>query len=218
MILTNTKLPLFSRLAFISLVSLFSCSDESPLKEGETPTPEPSLEIAAVFLLVPNDFTVYVDVPSFDKRVVERGAVLSETSSPTIDDIKQSELGGLPGRHYFQAKDLKAETHYYIRAFVRFDDGEILYSRELDSWTYKHNLISFSPESAWPGEVVSVVGAGFNLTNTELYLNGQKHDCSFFASGLDFKVPAGLDTDSVSVGVRVGGLTLVFPKKLHYQH
>jgi hypothetical protein len=207
----------FARLAFVTLVSLSSC-DESPVSDVKITKPEPTLEIALVSLLVPNDVTVFVDVPSFDKPVIEQGAVFSETGTPTINDLKQSEWAGEPGRHYYQVTDLKAETLYHMRAFVRFENGEILYSEEASTWTHRHGLISFEPESAWPGEVVSVTGESFSLSNTELYLNGQKYDCSFHASGLAFKVPAGLDTDSVSIGVKVGGLTLVFPRKLHYQY
>jgi hypothetical protein len=215
-IFKNTDSRLLSWVACILVLSLYSCNDESPIKENATA--DPSFDIAMVILHVPNDITLLVDVPSFDTRVVEQGAVFSETGTPTINDLKQSELAGQYGRHAYQISNLKAETLYHMRAFVKFDNGEILYTRETTTWTHRHNLISFEPESAWPGEEVNVIGQSFSLSNTELYLNGRKQDCSFYASGLAFKVPAGLDTDSVSIGVKVGELTLVFPKKLHYQH
>ena len=210
--ITKIFVALFS---IVALHSLTSCQDDSP---ANNPKVSPTPIISLSHVIVPNDITLFVDVP-MDKPIKESGVVWSENESPTIADSRQSHFTERSGdRFLYKISDLLVETRYYIRAFVIYDDNEVVYSEEKSATTGKHDLLSFEPESAAPGTKVSVTGDSFSLSNTELYLNGVRYECDFHASSLTFTVPSGLGVDSLSIGVKVGGRTLTFPTKLHYNN
>lgn len=203
-------------LFFVGLQSLTSCHDDSPVTKRD-PQVSTTPTIAMSVVTVPNDMTLYIDIPALEKPIIESGVVWSEKPSPTIADFKKSQFSERSGdRFLYSISDLLVETQYYMRAYVIFENNQVVYSQEKSATTGKHQLLSFEPVSATPGMKVSVTGDSFSLSNTELYLNGARYQCDFHASSLTFTVPSGLNTDSLSIGVKVGGRTLVFPTKLHY--